>query len=363
MFRSEVLLMDAALLIPSPDALQIHWFWLQLLLTLTTFLHFIAMNIMLGTGFIAFAAPFWHHNEILALNGHIARTLPYSIAFTINLGVAPLLFLQVLYGQFLYTSSILMAVYWLAIVGLLILSYYAAYIYRFLDNKGGMARLYIGAALLLLLIVSLLFNNNVSIMQMPEVWTSYFADRTGRLLNFGDPALMPRFLHFLASAVAIGGLGIALYFEIRRKQGASDGEKWIRLGCNWFMIATIVNFGFGFWFLGSLPEAAYDPATLYGKIFFIMIAGSVLTTIPAVVYAQAGRIIPAVSWALVTVLLMTLARDMLRLTYLKPFFSLSELPRAYQYSPFLVFLLAFAGAIYLVGWMLKTVWNARETAS
>ena len=354
--------MDAASLIPTPDALQVHWFWLHLLLTLTTFLHFIAMNIMLGAGFIAFAAPFWRGDNVMPLNAHIARTLPYSIAFTINLGVAPLLFLQVLYGQFLYTSSVLMAVYWLAIVGILIISYYAAYVYNLIDNRSGLGRLFIVAALLLLLAVSFLFSNNVSIMQMPEVWSSYFADRTGWLLNFSDPALIPRYFHFIASAVAIGGLAIALYFEIRKLRGATDGEEWIKLGCNWFMVATIINFGFGFWFLGALPEAAYDPSTLNGKIFFIMIVASVVTIIPSVAYAQAGRIIPATVWALLTVLFMTLARDILRLTYLKPYFSLSGLPYVPQYSPFIIFLLAFVGAVYLVGWMLKTVWNSKEVA-
>ena len=354
--------MDPVSLVPSPDAIPVHWFWLHLLLTVTTFLHFVAMNIMLGTGFIAFAAPFWRGKEVMPLNAHIAKTLPYSIAFTINLGVAPLLFLQVLYGQFLYTSSILMAVYWLSIVGMLIISYYAAYVYRLIDDRLGMGRLYISASLLLLLGVSFLFSNNISIMQMPEVWAGYFSNRTGWMLNLGDPALLPRFLHFIASAVAMGGLAIALYFEIRKRRGATDGEEWIKVGCNWFTVATIINFGFGFWFLGVLPEAAYNPATLGGKFFFIMVAGSVATIIPAVAYAQTGRIIPAAAWTLVTVLLMTLARDILRLTYLKPYFSLSELPYSPQYSPFIVFLLAFIGGIYLVGWMLKKVWNAKGVA-
>ncbi len=354
--------MDPVSLIPVPDAIPVHWFWLHLLLTVTTFFHFVAMNIMLGTGFIAFSLPFWRGDDVMPLNTHIAKTLPYSIAFTINFGVAPLLFLQVLYGQFFYTSSILMGVYWLSIFGILIVSYYAAYIYRLVDDRGGMGRLYIAAVVLLLLGVSLLFSNNVSIMQMPEVWAGYFSDRAGGMLNFSDPALLPRYLHFMASAVAIGGLAIALYFEIRKRRGATDGDEWIKLGCNWFTYATIINFGIGFWFLGALPEAAYDPATLGGKIFFILIVGSVVTIIPSVVYAQTGRIIPATGWALVTVLLMTLARDILRLTYLKPYFSLSELPRVSQYSPFIIFLLAVLGGVYLVGWMLKTVWNSKEVA-
>jgi hypothetical protein len=354
--------MDVVSLIPTPDAIPVHWFWLHLLLTLTTFLHFVAMNIMLGSGFIAFTAPFWRGNDVMPLNAHIAKTLPYSIAFTINLGVAPLLFLQVLYGQFLYTSSILMAVYWLSIVGMLIVSYYAAYIYRLIDDRAGMGRLFIGASLLLLLGVSFLFSNNISIMQMPEVWSNYFSDRTGWLMNLNDSALIPRYLHFVASAVAIGGLAIALYFEIRKRRGSSDGEEWIKLGCNWFTGATVINFGIGFWFLGALPEVAYDPSTLAGKIFFILIIGSVATIIPSVVYAQTGRIISATVWALATVLLMTLARDFLRLTYLKPYFSLSDLPYVPQYSSFIVFLLAFVGGIYIVTWMLKTVWNTKEVA-
>ena len=354
--------MDPVSLVPAPDAIPVHWFWLHLLLTVTTFLHFVAMNIMLGSGFIAFAAPFRHGDKVMPLNGHIARTLPYSIAFTINLGVAPLLFLQVLYGQFLYTSSILMGVYWLSIIGILIVSYYAAYIYRLIDDRSSLGRLFIGAAVLLLLAVSFLYSNNVSLMQMPQAWTEYFADRTGWLLNFSDPALVPRYLHFMASAVAVGGLAIALYFEIRKRRGATDGDEWILMGCNWFTGATIINFAFGFWFLGALPEAAYNPATLGGKLFVVLVIASMATIVPAVVYAQTARIIPATAWTLVTILLMTLARDILRLTYLKPYFSLGDLPYVPQYSPFIIFLLAFIGGIYLVGWMLKTVWNSKEAA-
>jgi len=354
--------MDTLSLIPTPDVLQVHWFWLHLLLTTTTFLHFLAMNIMLGTAFIAFALPFWNTVDAKPLNAHIARTLPYSLAFTINLGVAPLLFLQVLYGQFFYTSSVLMAVYWMAIVGLLIISYYAVYIYRLINDRSGMGRLYIGVALLLLLGVTFLFCNNVSIMQMPGVWSRYFSDRTGWLLNFSDNSLIPRYLHFALSAVAIGGLAIAFYFEIRRRRGAQDGSEWIKLGCKWFTAATIINFAIGFWFLGSLPKMAYDPSTLEGKIFFLLVVGSVAAIIPAITAAQTGRIISATIWTLVAVLLMTLSRDILRLTYLKPYFSLSDLPYVPQYSPFIVFILAFVGAIYIVVWMLKVAWNAKEVA-
>jgi hypothetical protein len=353
--------MDPASLIPSPDNIQVHWFWLHLLLTVTTFLHFMAMNIMLGTGLIAFGAPYFR-KDVLPMNKAIAKALPISIAFTINLGVAPLLFLQVLYGQFLYTSSILMAVFWLSIVGMLILSYYAAYIYTLNNDKLGLGRLTITLAVLLLLGVGFLFCNNISIMQMPETWLNYFNNRSGWLLNMGDAALVPRYLHFVASAVAIGGLAIALYFDFQKKNGNTEADQWIKHGCNWFMYATFVNFGIGFWFLGALPESAYNPATFLGKTFIIMIFGSIFTIVMAVAYAYQYRLIHASVYAAATVLLMTLARDALRLSYLKPYFNLKDLPQVSQYSPFIVFLVFLIIGTRLVWWMLKTLATDKEVA-
>jgi len=359
--------MDPASLIPTPDAIPVHWFWLHLLLTGTTFLHFMAMNIMLGSGFIAFAAPYFR-DDILPMNRAIAKTLPISLAFTINLGVAPLLFVQVLYGQFLYTSSILMGVFWLSIVGMLILSYYAVYIYTLNNDKLGLGRLTISLAVLLLLGIGFLFCNNLSIMQMPEIWVNYFNDRSGWMLNLGDPALVPRYLHFVASAVAIGGLAIALYFDFQKRRGDTSADQWIRHGCNWFTYATIINFGIGFWFLGVLPESTFIQATFLHKIFFILIVGSVFTIVMAVAYAQQYRLIHATAWATATVFLMTLARDVLRLASLKwsfsccekPYFSLGDLPLVPQYSPFIVFLVVFVLVGKLIWWMLKTMANDKE---
>ena len=278
--------MDPASLIPVPDAIPVHWSWLQLLLTSTAFLHFMAMNIMLGTAVIALVSFYREGEALLPMRRNIAKTLPFTIAFTINLGVAPLLFLQVLYGQFFYTSSVLMAVYWLAIVLLLIIAYYSAYIfdiyYEKAGDKAGRGPLFIGLAALLLLLVSFFFCNNISIMQLPEVWGHYFADRDGWLLNSGDPALLPRYLHFIFSAVAIGGLAIAFYYEARRRCTGVAEERLIRHGCNWFTIATIINFGIGFWFLGRVPASTYSSATLGGKFFVFMLILTVIAIVKAV---------------------------------------------------------------------------------
>ena len=49
------------------------------------------------------------------------------MTFVINLAVPPLLFAQVLYGRALYTSSVLIGVYWISIIGILMLTYWLLY--------------------------------------------------------------------------------------------------------------------------------------------------------------------------------------------------------------------------------------------
>ena len=109
--------MDPLSLIPTPDAIPVHWGWFKFFLILTFFLHLLFMNTMLGIAIIALARSLSDVGRTEAVNREISQKLPYTIAFAVNMGVAPLLFIQVLYGQFIYTSSVLMAVYWLSITG------------------------------------------------------------------------------------------------------------------------------------------------------------------------------------------------------------------------------------------------------
>jgi len=57
----------------------------------------------------------------------LARRLTVVMTFVINLAVPPLLFSQVLNGRALYTSSVLIGLYWISIIGLLMLVYWLLY--------------------------------------------------------------------------------------------------------------------------------------------------------------------------------------------------------------------------------------------
>ncbi len=57
----------------------------------------------------------------------LARRLTVVMTYVINLAVPPLLFAQVLYGRALYTSTVLIGLYWISILGLLTLTYWLLY--------------------------------------------------------------------------------------------------------------------------------------------------------------------------------------------------------------------------------------------
>lgn len=353
--------MDPAALIPTPDAITVHWGWFQFLLLLTFFLHILLMNVMLGTVIIAFVRHFHRPDTSDLLTREISGKLPFSIALAVNFGVAPLLFVQVLYGHFIYASSVLMAALWLSIIGILIAAYYTAYIYRYQYEKMRDSRMVAtGLISCLLLLIGFFFSNNFTLMLHPQVWDRYFDHPAAMLLNFSEPTLIPRYLHFTLSSMAVGGLAIALYFNLQQKKGTPEAGTWVRYGCNWFGYATFANFAVGFWFFGTLPDGLINPSSLVGGLFSVFLGIGVITALLAAIYSLRLRVMPALYLLLGSIFSMILVREFLRVAYLKPWFSLEELTVSPAYSPLILFLLFFAGGLVLIGWMLKVTWQTYQ---
>ncbi len=344
--------MTAHQLIPAADALPVAWGWLYFLLILTFVLHLLFMNVMLGSAIMALIGDIRNKDQDSKISKDISTKLPYTIAFTINLGVAPFLFLQVLYGQFIYVSSVLMAVYWLSLIGILILLYYSAYIYDFrFDKMPGTRTVFIGITVVLALIVAFMFTNNMTLMLGPEKWKGYFDNRSGTLLNLGDPTLWPRYLHFVVASVAVGGLFQALLGKLRKN--IPDRENRINQGMRWFTYATVLQVLIGFWFLISLPQeimlSFMGGSGLNTAILLIGLLAAVLT----LAFGFTRRVWPATASTVLTIAFMALMRDFVRIEYLQPYFHPSDLKVNPQYSPMIVFFLALVIGLGLVAYMLN----------
>ena len=122
-------------IVPAPDVMPLPApvGLMEFLLVFTFILHLVPMNFLFGGGLLAAISHMraGKDERHLRLARRLLELLPVVIAFTVTLGVAPLLFVQVLYGQFLYSSSILMANAWFLVVPALMIGYYIAYLLKF----------------------------------------------------------------------------------------------------------------------------------------------------------------------------------------------------------------------------------------
>lgn len=352
--------MDYAGLIPAADSIPTQWGWLYFFLILTFIMHLLLMNVMLGGGIIALVKHIRQAGAPCPVCRDISLKLPYKIAFTINFGVAPLLFLQVLYGHFIYVSSILMAAYWLGVLGLLLIFYYSAYIYDFkYEQWAGLKVVFLALMVVFGLIIAFLFSNNMTLMLNPEKWTAYFENRSGTILNLGDPTLIPRYLHFVVASIAVAGLFMAVTWKF--KQDPKAGE-YIQEGLRWFSYATLVQVGVGLWFLISLPQEIMllfmGGSGLNTAVFMLGLAGVVMM----LVFSFRGMVWSTVTALMFTLVFMVLTRDLVRTAYLSDYFHPSELTVVPEYAPLFIFIAVLAGGLGTVFFMLKLAFEAGKEA-
>jgi len=344
-------------IIPSADTIPVAWGWFQFLLLLTFPLHLLAMNAMVGGLAIGVVQHFRGGDSRRRLAHRIAIILPLVIAFAVNFGVAPLLFLQVLYGHFVYTSSILMGLFWISVVPILIVAYYGAYLYDFKFKGLGAAGKWLALAVLLLLFcIGYFFSNNMLLMSLPERFSEYFQHRDGSLLVSGQGEFLPRYLHMMTGALAVGGLFVALLGRFRAKAAPELAAHASAVGMKTFFFMTIVNVGVGTWYLTSLPKQQmllFMGRDLAATICFII---ALLLVIGVLVSSFRQQLMTTLIGTVVLVYLMSFLRSWLRTDMLADYFNLSQLQVAPQYSSMFLFLICLAGGVVCVGWLIaKTV--------
>jgi hypothetical protein len=345
--------MEPRQLIPAAETISVAWPWFKALLIPCFAVHLIFMNALLGTAVIGWVHLLRFRTPGLETPRGIGRRLPFFMAFTINFGVAALLFMQVLYGHLFYTSSILMAVWWLSALALVLMVYGAAYWIDFKFDGLGRGRILIWTVMVAgLLLVGFTFASNMTLMLDPGSWGRYFQDPSGKLWHWDDPTLPPRYLHFVTASVAVGGLVLAV---VNRNRPAEDKAGFMQ----WFTAATALQAIIGGWFFIALPapvrQALMGGDTQASVLFGLALLGFLLTLafgIKQLIWPSAGAV-------LFTVLTMVLVRDAVRTLYLAPYFSVEQLAVRPQYSPLLVFGIFVVLGIAAVGYLVRLYLNAK----
>lgn len=359
--------------IPQPDPVPLPgppWLFWGLLI-LTFFLHLIPMNLVLGGSLIGAIArararrgdrP--HEARLASL---IVKALPALISVTVSLGVAALLFLQVLFGRVFFVSAVIMGWWWLGVIPLLILVYYAAYLMAFRERQMG------GAGLLLAWLIAavagliaLIYGNNMTMMlRARELPAKYAAGGAGVQLNLGDPSLIPRHLHMFLGAVAVAGLGIAVLGVARLTREEAFGRWAVKYGGVVCAVATALNVFAGLWWLAALPRdvvmrfMGQDVAALIVLLLgiFLTFSGTGLLSMAGAATDRNPRtfVSAAAASLLGGIVMMILTRDTVRrasldlagfapVTWVVP-----------QWGPIAVFVVLLVAALASVVWMVRAL--------
>jgi hypothetical protein len=353
--------------LPAPPGL------LWALLQLAFFLHLVAMNVVLGGSLLALHWRFSRRVEgarpRAALLAFFERALPVAVAAAVTLGVALLLFLQVLYGRLFFPSSILMAWLWLAVVPLVIVAYYGAYLLAFRgEAMGARGRAVAGVVTVLLGAVAFLQVSNATRSIRPHTFLeAYRASARGLALNLGDPSFWPRYAHVLLGAIAVAALAAAVYGAVRRSRDPELGEWAIRRGTTVFAVATAVNVFVGMLFLLALPRSVLVRLVGGDTRAMAVLAVGILLAITAAgtaLLALGVKNAVPVTWAQVgllaaTLVVMVLLRDQVRTIALRDAAFEQTARVAIQWGPLAAFVVLLAAAVATIGWMARALARGR----
>ncbi|MBS1827905.1 MAG: hypothetical protein JST93_21530 [Acidobacteria bacterium] len=234
--------------------------WLfKFLHNLTLTLHLAAVELLLGGLILGLCFSLLGRGgrwpAMTQAGGMIAHRLPALMSMLINLGVPPLLFAQVLYGRALYTSSVLIGAYWIAVIFLLMASYYGLYAAA---KQASAKKQWTApglAALLLALTIAFIYSNNMTLMLRPQVWGEMYArSPAGVQWNTGDATLLPRWSFFVLGSLAAAGMALML-LSLRSHFDAVLRRFLFRAGGGAVAVGLLLQLLFGGMAMVAQPDA------------------------------------------------------------------------------------------------------------
>jgi len=335
------------------------------LLLLTFVIHLLPMNFVLGGSLMAAVARWRARGRTASHEARLAdwfaHAMPVVIAATVSPGVAALLFLQVLYGRLFFASSIVMGWFWLAVVLLVILAYYSAYLLAFKAARPAAWQGPLAWTMwALFLAVGFIYTNNMTLMLRPaEIAARYQADARGLQLNLNDLTVVPRFLHMLVGAVALSGLVVTILGVVRRRREPEFGAWATSYGALWFLVATGLNVIAGLAWFGTLPRETMQRfmggdafvTGVFGAGIIAGLAAMGLMVLTAMSKRPAGPAAGGVAATLVTIVLMVLNRNHVRQASLDAAGFAPAQWIAPQWGPIAIFAVLLVMAIACVVWM------------
>ncbi|RME21419.1 MAG: hypothetical protein D6800_12125 [Candidatus Zixiibacteriota bacterium] len=327
--------------------------WLITLLQLVTLtLHFVAMNFLFGGLVVILWGKFtdrWQHPVVQQQ----VKLLPTLMAATITLGVAPLLFLQVVFPKQVYAASIISGWFWLAVVPVIIVTYYLLYAAAFAGPENKRRGTYLFLAFLGMLYVAFMFSSVMSLAEQPELMMrTYAAHQSGCVVNPNIGSYIIRWLHMLFGAVTVGGFFIGLI--------GRDNEQAFSVGKGFYLwgMAAAAIMGMVYLFtLGDILLPLMRTPAIWALTIGIVLSAASLHFYFKKRFCVAGTMLG------ISMLAMVFTRHTVRLLHLTGQFNPAEVTVKAQWGPFVMFLICFVIMLGVMVYMIRVFFRERQNAT
>ena len=298
--------------LPSPPII------FDIFLVLTFALHILVVNLVLGSLGLIIWGKIKGNENWRRLSASLSRLVVNSISWAVVLGVAPLLFIQVIYDPFWYTANTLSAVWALLFLVFIALAFVFAYFFYLGGGYEGKGNILWPLLSLALLILAGIVIHALTVTQLyPEKWPS-FATQNNTYISSGKYLHgfeIFRFLHFMLPAFAVTGVWLIFYSKYFREKYDPSYLDWVeKLGAKLVLIFSLLQAVVGFLWLITLPKNL----NFMTNPFFILALIVGLLFIAFLFYIQknpAKFAVPVAVFLGITVLLMSAAREALRMSY------------------------------------------------
>jgi hypothetical protein len=326
--------------------------WLIVVLhVLTLTLHFIAMNFLLGGLIIVLFASIkdkWNHPAVQ----RFVRLFPVAMAATVTIGVAPLLFVQLVYPIQIYSAAIVSAWFFLGIILAVIIAYYFLYAGTFAQSGSSRIPALLTVALIALLYVSFEYSNVFSMAERPDLYAALYAgNQSGIQFNPSIGQWIWRWLHMLFGAVTVGGFFVGLI-------GRDYDRTWDigRKVFLWGMVGSIIiGFVYLLAMLDIIKAFMNSPAVWW-------LTASIVLSLGSLHFFFKQRFWIAGTMLFVSMLGMVSIRHYVRLFHLEGYFDPATWTINPQWGVFVMFLICFVLAVGLVVYMLKLFFGRQQPA-
>ncbi len=310
---------------------------------LTLTLHFAAMNFVVGGVLVILTGNFpdrWQDPTVRKF----LKLFPTAMAATVTLGVAPLLFLQLVYPRQVYSASIVSGWFWLMVAPAVIVAYYSFYAAAF-SGKEGESNPW-GWLLLALLgatYVSLVYSSVFSMAERPDLIRRLYARNPAGVTwnpELGDYLL--RWAHMMLGAVTVGGF-FAGWLGRDNTAAFMAGKRYFLAG---FILASTAGFAYLFSLGSFLPAFMRTPA-VWSLTLGILLGLGAMHLYFTRKYAISGVLL------FLSLLSMVVNRHYVRLLKLEGQFDPATWRVQVQWSPFLLFLVCFVICIGVLWYSLR----------